>query len=150
MDRSPASRSSAVLTIQSHARSREELLRLVPGTPDESWQKGDRYKGERSSKRYVHSGAEFRSRVGRSAPAEEHVDDLLARVAPATEALRGLAEQAAREDPEIIAVQLRVIVETNRGEVGLALANRQLRTIADLGAEFLGVEVAFVQGPLED
>ena len=141
-------RTFATVAVHSRARSQGELEAIVSLTPDAAWQLGAVRKGSRSENRHKQSGLRFESRCDEFAPPEDHIDDLLTRLAPARQQLRAFAEQAREVDPGTVAVQLRVVLESVKRELGFSVKSEQLRAISELGAEFLGVEVAFVDGEL--
>jgi hypothetical protein len=73
------------------------------------------------------------------------VEELLGRLGPSSEAIRRFATEASEDDPETVAVQFRVVVEAVEPEVGVSFSSSLLRQIENLGAAFLGVEVAFTR-----
>jgi Domain of unknown function (DUF4279) len=148
MAEQPLSRISfATCALHSRVRSEAELLRLSPVSPDESWQMGAPRKGRMADTTHVHSGIQFQSNAREGAPPEEHVDELLRRLAPARSAFADFAREAFELDPETTSVQFRLVIKSSDPEVGVSLALRQLVQITTLGAVFLGVEVAFSPDP---
>ena len=102
---------------------------------------GTERSGGDPNRTHLQSGLWFESSLDESYPAEEHVAELLERLSPAAEALASFVRQAQIDDPETVAVELRVRIESP-GETGLTVSPDQLRTLTAMGAE-LGVEVGF-------
>jgi hypothetical protein len=104
---------------------------------------GTARKGGMAATSYVHSGVQFESHAPPDAPPEDHVEELLGRLAPSSQAIRRFATEASESDPETVAVQFRLVVEAVEPEVGVSFSSKLLAQIENLGAAFLGIEVAF-------
>jgi hypothetical protein len=146
MDNKVEKRSRATLNIYSRILSVQELEQLVPFPPDGSRQKGSQM-GRQAGNVYPHSVVAFESHIDRSASALAHLEDLLSRLNPATDALRAFAQQAQLDDfqPRVkgrkwIPVLISIDAESSDGHMGVEIAPDQLRAIADMGA-VLGVEL---------
>ncbi|HST56705.1 MAG TPA: DUF4279 domain-containing protein [Solirubrobacteraceae bacterium] len=136
-------RTLAVLVVLSRTRSLDELMQLIPTRPDKMWQRGAS-RGREAGNIHKYSGAQYQSQVARTASWAEHLDDLLKRVCPASEALRSFAEQANLEDPRTAAIRLWLYVESKKEATEIEISNRQLQLIAEMGAH-LGLSTEFIQ-----
>lgn len=138
-------RALASLSIYSETLSADELARLVPFPPEQSFEKGTP-RGRRLGGVHPHSVVAFESHVERSAGLSTHLDDLLRRVDPAKGALRAFAQRARSEGFQSapgrpfapVVVWLRA--ESADGAIGFDIPNEQLKAIFEIGAD-LAVEL---------
>jgi hypothetical protein len=131
--------SRATLTILSEDLSVNEVSDTIGESPDWSVEKGTAIKGEPGNvHRYTAVG--FESRVDSDAPPAAHVEDVLARVEPAKEAIRRLAGRRRASGSRGVPVKLSVHLESSRLMTGLEFSDSQLSAIADFGAH-LGIAV---------
>jgi hypothetical protein len=142
MDNKVEKRSRATLNIYSRILSVQELEQLVPFPPD-----GSRQQGRQPGNVHPHSVVAFESHIDRSASLLAHLEDLLGRLSPASDALRAFVQRARADDfqppakgRKWIPVRLSLVEESSDGHMGVEIAPDQLRAIADMGA-VLGVEL---------
>jgi hypothetical protein len=149
MDNQVDKESYASFVVYSTSLSVEELGRLVPLTPDRTWQKGTpRVKRDPTN---VHrlSGMSLESRLDRSEPPEAHLDGLLDRVNPVRDALREYARRAPTEElyrptrpgnTETSPLRISFLVRSTRTELGFDFSCEQLEAMAYIGSCF-GMEI---------
>lgn len=139
MSSKPANRSNAAFTILSSTLSVDEMVQAIGLTPDRTVDKGSPIKGTRGGV-YRYNAVSFNSHIAHHGDPGAHIDDLLLRLSPAQEAIRGLVEQRLVEEPQSVPARLSLYVESSRSVVGLDVTHAQLTAIGELGAHF-GVEV---------
>jgi hypothetical protein len=138
--------SLATLNVYSRILSVQELEQLVPFPPDRSRQKGTQ-RGRQPGNVYPHSVLAFESHIDQSAKPQAHLEDLLSRLSPASDALRAFVQRARSDDfqppakgREWVPVRVSLVEESSDGHMGVEIDPDQLRAIADMGA-VLGVEL---------
>jgi hypothetical protein len=140
MDNKVEKRSRATLCIYSRILSVQELEQLVPFPPDGSRQQGTQM-GRQPGNVYPHSVLSFESHIDRSASPQAHLEDLLGRLSPATDALRAFVQRAQLDDVQPrakgrkwIPVRISLHAESSDGHMGVEIAPDQLKAIEDMGA----------------
>jgi hypothetical protein len=146
MDNKVEKRSRATLAVYSRILSVQELEQLVPFPPDRSRQMGTQ-RGRQPGNVHPHNVLAFESHIDRSASPLAHLEDLLSRLSPASDALRAFVQRARSDDFQPPAkgrkrapVRLYLYAESSDGHMGVEIAPDQLKAIADMGA-VLGVEL---------
>ncbi len=146
MDHKVEKRSRATLCVYSRVLSVQDLEQLVPFSPDWSRQMGTQ-RGRQPGNVHPHNVLAFESHIDRSASPQAHLEDLLSRLSPATDALRAFVQQARLEDFQPLVrgrkrapIRISIDAESSDGHMGVEIAPDQLRAIADMGAVF-GVEL---------
>lgn len=148
MDNNITERSYVTFTITSSTHSVDELVRAIGLIPDRTVEKGSPVRGTRGNV-HRYSAVSFRSRIDHHAEPGAHIDELLLRLSPARDAIRGLVEQRLAEEPQSVPARLSLYIKSSRSMVGLDVTSAQLTAIGELGAR-LGVEVDTDCEPTDD
>lgn len=133
----------AVLVVLSVADSADQLADFVGLPPDKAWNRGDLRKVSRIPHKF--SGVEYCSRVPPTARPAEHLDDLLARLAPVKERIAALSARLAGQGGRTDLARLSIWHFTRNGTPGYDFSPQQLTFIGDLGVWF-GLSVDFNVG----
>jgi hypothetical protein len=134
-------RTRATLAVLSTKLSADELAKAIASTPSWSVEKGTPVsKGARTLRRY--SCVAFESALDSDADPSAHIDELLARLAPAQDAIRRLAGSPMSSDSRGVPVRVTLNIESSHEMFGFDLSSAQLTAIGELGAH-LGVELDF-------
>jgi hypothetical protein len=116
----------ARLTIYTDEISAEELASLIGHPPDEAWNRGDPRPPHKS---YTTTAISYASKLPEADRAEQHLADLLARIAPFADRVREIAQRPG------IDARLKVAYFTEPGNPTFAFDNAALAAIADLGLD---------------
>jgi hypothetical protein len=120
-----ADESFARLTIYSDTKSAEELAAALGVIPDEAWNKGDPRKRGQT---HTTTAIGLRSLIADDRPPEDHLEDLLTRVAP-------LHDRIAGQIAEGSTVRLKVALFADTDNPTLSLRADVLRRLAAFGVD---------------
>ena len=124
----------AVLVVLSEVDSADQLAEAVGLPPDKSWNRGDVRKVSRLPHKF--SGVEVCSQVPRTARPEEHLDDLLARLAPVKDRVAALAARLAAQGERTDLARISIWHRTSKGTPGYDVSPEQLALIHEMGVWF--------------
>ena len=123
-------RAEARLVVLSDELSPEEMTNRLGMAPDTSWRRGESNRGGRP---YEHHGWELHSRLAEETAPEEHLTDLLERLAPIAETVAALAT-----DPAVFRARLWLVRVGQNWNPGLSLSVETIRRVDVLG---IGLEI---------
>lgn len=123
-------RAEARLVVLSDELSPEEMTKRLGMAPDTSWRRGESNRGGRP---HEHHGWEMHSRLAEDKAPEEHLIDLLERLAPIAESVASLAT-----DPAVFRARLWLVRVGQNWNPGLSLSVEAIRRVDVLG---IGLEI---------
>ena len=126
------------LVVLSETDSADQLAAAVGLPPDEAWNRGDPKKTP--PLRHKFSGIVYRSRRPDTARLVEHLDDLLARLAPAKSRIAALSARLAEAFGRTDLIRVSMLDMTSNRLPGYDFSPRQLLFVGEIGAH-LGLTV---------